>query len=129
MGSTPVHIPKKSKVSQSAVHEANLNSILNRYVQTGSFGNINRKPAVYGDFTSLGDYRQCLEVVADATKKFMALPSRLRDRFRNDPAEIIAWLGNPANKAEAEELGLLQPKVTPPQAETPPAEGGTQNPA
>jgi hypothetical protein len=39
----------------------------------------------------------------------MALPADIRTQFDNNPANLIGFLNNPANKTEAEKLGLLKP--------------------
>jgi hypothetical protein len=37
----------------------------------------------------------------------MALPANIRSRFDNDPAKLIDFMENPANREEAESLGLV----------------------
>jgi len=61
----------------------------------------------YGDFTDVVDYHSALNSIIAAEDGFMALPADLRTRFDNDPAKLIDFLGNPANREEAESLGLV----------------------
>lgn len=61
----------------------------------------------YGDFTDVVDYHSALNAVIAAEDSFMALPAHLRTRFDNDPAKLIDFLENPANRQEAESLGLV----------------------
>jgi phage internal scaffolding protein len=42
-----------------------------------------------------------------AESEFAALPAQLRNKFGNDPANLVQFLDNPENRAEAEKLGLV----------------------
>lgn len=61
----------------------------------------------YGDFTGVVDYHSALNAVIAAEDEFMALPANIRTRFDNDPAKLIDFIENPANREEAESLGLV----------------------
>ena len=61
----------------------------------------------YGDFTGVVDYHSALNAVIAAEDGFMALPADLRTRFDNDPSKLIDFIENPANRQEAESLGLV----------------------
>ena len=61
----------------------------------------------YGDFTGVVDYHSALNAVIAAEDEFMALPANIRTRFDNDPAKLIDFMQNPANRSEAESLGLV----------------------
>jgi len=65
-----------------------------------------------GDFQSVA-----LRVRADEDA-FAALPAKIRARFSNRPAELVAFVSDSANYDEAVELGLIVPKVV---KEVPPA--------
>jgi len=75
-------------------------------------------PSAYGDFTNVPDLRTALDLVNDATNRFMELPSGLRTRFHNRPGELWEFVNNPENADEAVRLGLLR-RVEPLQTETP----------
>lgn len=69
---------------------------------------------MFGDFstvpTSLQDaYNRILEAQAG----FADLPSNVRARFGNDPMQLISFLNDPSNRAEAEKLGLVNVHVSP----------------
>ena len=71
---------------------------------------------MFDDFSELGDFRDHQQAVIDAQEMFMQLPSQLRARFANDPAELLQWLSRPENKEEAIELGLFsKPAVETPE--------------
>ena len=52
----------------------------------------------------------------------MALPSRVRRRFDNDPAELMEFLADEANREEAVMLGLIEKEE--PVQPAPAPEGG-----
>ena len=54
----------------------------------------------YIDLTQFGDYQEQMERVAAAHDSFEALPAKIRERFRNDPAQMIDFVQNPNNKDE-----------------------------
>ena len=99
-----------SMTQQQFKDEADINTIMARYQKTGvlvdPLTQVTRKP-MFDDFSNLGDFRDHQQSVIDAQELFMQLPSTLRARFANDPAELLQWLSNPANKDEAIELGLM----------------------
>lgn len=107
-----------SMTQQQFKEESDINFIMARYQKTGvlvdPLTQTTRKP-MFDDFSELGDFRDHQQAVIEAQEMFMSLPSRLRARFNNSPAELLQWLGNPANKDEAIELGLMTktPSVTP----------------
>ena len=88
----------------------------------------------YGDFTDAMDYHSALNAVIAADAAFMELPASVRARFSNDAGAFVAFCSDPANRAEAEALGLVMPSpgtVAAPAAggpgvsETPPAQSST----
>ena len=99
-----------SMTQQQFKDEADINNIMARYQKTGvlvdPLTQSTRKP-MFDDFSELGDFRDHQQAVIDAQELFMQLPSRVRARFQNDPAELLQWLSDPANKDEAIELGLM----------------------
>nr|CAI9750161.1 virion structural protein [Microvirus sp.] len=110
-----------SMTQQQFRDEADINNIMARYQKTGvlvdPLTQATRKP-MFDDFSELGDFRDHQQAVIDAQEMFMELPSRLRARFGNDPAELLQWLSCPENKEEAIELGLFS-KPSAETAETP----------
>lgn len=108
-----------SMTQQQFKDEADINNIMARYQKTGvlvdPLTQTTRKP-MFDDFSELGDFRDHQQAVIDAQEMFMQLPSQLRARFANDPAELLQWLSRPENKEEAIELGLFsKPSVETPE--------------
>jgi phage internal scaffolding protein len=102
-----VRFSKPSMTQQHLESETNINQIMERYNQTGLLPVVSGDP-LYGDFSDVGDYKSAQETLIKADKAFMALPSKVRDRFDNDPVKLLAFLDNPENLDEAIELGLVE---------------------
>lgn len=115
-----------SKTRQEFLAESDVNRLVERFRDTGSFydpltlSKTSQNKPLFGDFTNLPDYQQCLDVVIDAEQRFALLPSRLRERFSNDPAQLLAFVSDAKNRDEAIELGLIakpqEQQVEPPKA-------------
>jgi len=60
------------------------------------------------------DYLTMQTRIADAQADFMKLPAEIRQRFKNDPAELLRFLENDNNAQEAAELGLIPERVNEP---------------
>lgn len=54
------------------------------------------------------DYHSQLSAVTSVRQYFEALPSKVRARFGNDPAQMLEFLGDEKNREEAEKLGLVK---------------------
>lgn len=93
---------------QSFKDDSNINVLLRRFGVTGQLPIASSSP-FYGDFSEVGTYQDALNMVLEADQAFQTLPSKIRNRFRNDPAELIAFLEDDTNRAEAEQLGLVKP--------------------
>lgn len=95
-----------------------INLILDRYMKTGELP-INHKVGRYLDLSELPDYQGALDTVMRAEAAFMDLPAKLRERFQNDPSQLLNFLNNPQNNDEAIQLGLIEPKTNPNQTNDP----------
>lgn len=85
--------------------ECDINYILNTFGVNAL--PVNPLEPRYGDFTNVVDYHSALNAVIAAEDGFMALPADIRTRFDNDPSKLIDFMENPANRSEAESLGLV----------------------
>lgn len=113
--------------------EADINNLVDRFLRTGEIPPVDAR-AMYGDFVDAPQsYQEALDAVFAAQEGFDALPSKTRQRFNNDPLELLSFLADPANVEEAIDLGLMEPKpepASPVQTTTPaePVAPGTVNP-
>lgn len=123
------YIPPR-RVKQSFVAECDINTILKQYSQTGQIRHMNAKAAMgtYADLPDDVDFQTSLHTVQAAQAAFATLPSKVRDRFANDPARFLEFMADASNAEEAAKLGLLsQPKETPP-APPPPSAPESNDP-
>lgn len=100
--------------------ECDINILLSRYMSTGEIPNLNERAPQYLDVTGM-DFQTHMEFVAGAQTLFQELPSAIRNRFSNSPAEFLDFCSQEKNRPEMAEMGLLKPPAewaTPP---TPPA--------
>lgn len=108
------------RTKQAFKDECDINNILKQYKATGQLTHV-RSHAQQGKYDNLPDevdFQTSLNTVIAAERAFSSLPSKLRNRFHNDPVEFLEFMSDPANQDEAIELGLAtdaRPKETPPQ--------------
>lgn len=98
-----------SLAQQQFKDECDINNILRQFNITGQLPSAPISPK-YGDFTGISDYKTALDRVIAVDEEFMNLPANIRARFNNDAAELISFMDNEENRAEAEKLGLTAPK-------------------
>lgn len=104
--------PRPSLTKQAFKGECELRNVMARYTKHGIPPQQNRGAPAFGDFTDIEDYHSAVNQLRAAQDQFDALPSRLRDRFNNSPAELLMFILNGANREEAIDLGLI-PKPPP----------------
>lgn len=109
--SKPVIIcPEVSPVTKQEFRdECDINTIMSRYQFNGEMPVLNQRSPQYLDTTGI-EFQEAMEFVAGAQTLFNELPSALRNRFSNDPAQFLDFTSNENNRSEMEELGLLKPK-------------------
>ena len=94
---------------QSHKKECDIHNILSQYQKTGIITHLSGREPAYADLPAAVDYQEAIEMVRDAQESFADLPSAVRERFKNDPFELLAALGDPKNRDELTSLGILQP--------------------
>lgn len=98
------------RTQQHQKAECDINNIVAKAEKTGIINRIN-KEARYGDFSNGLEYSEMMERISHAKEDFMSLPSNIRARFKNSPRQLIDFLNDPENKAEAQELGIIATPV------------------
>lgn len=110
----PLSFRQPSQTKQAFKDECDINNILRRFEKTAIVEHLNRHEGRYGDFTDVPqDYQACLDQVRNAEAMFMELPAKLRARFANNPGHFLAFVDDPANAQEMENLGLARRKAPP----------------
>jgi len=102
--------PGSGKTKQAFRSECDINNIMRRYKASGVLP-VNKGLGTYGDFANVGDFLECQNKVLEARKHFASLPSKVRGKFKNDVAGLLEFVQDPANRAEAVELGLIDEKL------------------
>lgn len=101
-----------SKTDQSQKDECDVNVIITNYVNSGILRHTNPNPPVFGDFTKVpSDYGEALALIQKSEDEFMQLPSEVREKFDNKPANLIKFLQDETKKDEAIKLGLINEPV------------------
>lgn len=102
---------EKSLTQQQYAAECDINNIMRKYETTGEFTHLTGKTGVYADFSEIKDYREMLDTVRYADEAFKALPAKMRQRFGEDPGQLLEFLQDRKNYDEAVQLGLIDPKI------------------
>jgi len=99
--------PEGGRARPEFQDECDVNQILRKFQKTGLLNHLAHGHPKYGDFTNVQSYGEAVEQVRAAEAAFMQLPANIRRRFDNNPAELVAFMEDSSNAAEAEELGLI----------------------
>lgn len=88
--------------------ECDINILMARYQATGEMPVINQRAPQYLDVSEGFDFTAMQHQVLEAQALFSELPSTLRERFANDPAQFIEYCADPDNHPEMIKLGLIE---------------------
>jgi len=98
-----------SLTQQQFKTECDINNIMRRFAQTGEITHLNRRRGSFQDLSEIGEsYQEMLSTVKMAQDAFMELDPKIRDRFKNDPGNLLAFISDEKNKEEAIKLGLIE---------------------
>jgi len=112
-------LSSESKVEQHHKNDVDINAIVKRFTKRGYQPPIASGTPMYGDFSDGSDYQESVNRIISANAQFDALPSEIRTMFDNDPANLLDFVDNPDNAAEAFKLGLIPVADAPPPSPTP----------
>lgn len=102
----------KSMTRQEFAAECDINNIVAR-VGAGVLSPLRAPSPVYFDLDEVPQtYEESFALIEDAQERFESLPSRVRAYFDNDPAVMLAFLGDRSNRDKAIELGLIEAPVS-----------------
>lgn len=93
---------------QSMKAECDIHNILRQYQKTGIITHVQNARPTYQDLPDSLDYQQSLNIIMEADEAFMGLPSAVRDRFGNDPAQLLQALSDPSQKDYLTEVGIFR---------------------
>lgn len=109
-----------SLTQQQFKDEVNVNNIMKKYQQTRQVTHLNHRAGKFADITKAEDYFESMNRVSQAREAFEQLPSDVRRRFANDPAELLKFVHDPKNYEEGVRLGIFDPKQPSPDGSIPP---------
>lgn len=109
----PVVDPGKSLTKQEFTKECDINVIIKGFEKTGVLPVANLE-GVFADVSQIGGYAEGLRLVTEARDAFMQLDPEIRERFKNDPQQLLAFIEDANNYDEAVKLGLIEKKEAPP---------------
>ncbi len=107
-----ITFPKTGRTKQSFAYECEINNIMAKYQKTGAIAHVNQHAENY-DFASSLDFADAMRLVVTAQDMFNGLPSSIRSRFANDPAQFLDFVQDADNEAEMKEMGLIEQEQTP----------------
>lgn len=104
---TPGLVCGPGKTRQEFIQECDVNTIMANALRTGTVPT-RTDMARYGDFSSGADYFEAQNILIKGREQFMALSSKVREKFGNDPGKFLAWIHDEkVSLEEKHELGLL----------------------
>lgn len=92
---------------QSFKDESNINFIMKKYQKTGTVNFVANTQPEFMEIPAI-DFMSAMNTVIRANEMFGDMPSSLRKRFNNDPAEYLAFMEDPSNLDEMVKLGLAK---------------------
>lgn len=97
----------ESLTQQHFKDECDINNIIRNYTKTGIFPIEEGVEPQYGDYSSVPEYLDAMNIIVRAKEQFEALPSDVRRKFDNDPAQMLEFVSKKENIKECVDLGLL----------------------
>lgn len=118
--------PGEPQTQQHFAQEADINVIIERFKRTGHLPDTASGGGQYLDISSM-DFLAMQNQLVSVKTRLARLPAKVRNRFDNSPAAMLAFIEDPENAEEARKLGLLPPlpKAPPPNPQ-PPADPAVQ---
>jgi len=100
---------EKIIVEQHHKDEVNINNIIKRHGMDmiAKTAMLNQGEYIMDD-NPTNDFQEAMFIVTKANETFSQMPSELRKKFNNSPAEYMDFIQNPANIDEMVSLGLAQ---------------------
>jgi len=111
-----------SLTKQDAKAECDINNIMKQFSPAAQrqILAMGAQAGTYDDLPDQVDFQESMNLVAAATEAFESLPSRVRERFQNNPGRFLEFINDPKSQAEAIELGLAVDTRSPPSPPAPP---------
>lgn len=100
-----------SRTKQAHKDECDINNILRKYQKTGMISHVNKIKGKYGDFSNITNYQDAYLAIEQAHENFMGLPASIREKFQNDPSQLLEFVQDSKNYDEAVKIGIIEKKA------------------
>lgn len=98
------------RTKQSFRDDCDINVIIDRMLSGAQVPTV-PGPNNYGDFSDATDYQDTVNRLMAFEEYFSTVPAKIRERFKNDPAQLMLFMDDSANQEEAVSLGLAEAPV------------------
>lgn len=118
-----------SLTEQHHKESCDIRFIMKKAEKTGMVSHLQKTEGRYIDMASRPDFDDAMNIIASANSMFETIPSRIREKFHNNPAIWLEYIQNPENREDMLSLGFTDTHLPPIEAEPePPIEVVVTNP-
>lgn len=121
-----IYFSGNGRTKQSFKDECDINNLMAKYLKTGRMEHVNQALPRF-ECVSEYDFQEAQNLIAQAASMFEDIPSKIRNRFENNPGKLLDWVHDPRNAQEAASLGFLDLSRTPEGWGAPAAPSAPQN--
>nr|QJB19123.1 MAG: internal scaffolding protein [Microvirus sp.] len=100
-----------SLTQQEFAAECDVNTIMARYVSTGTIPVYADRQPFYVDNIGMPTFQEMQNTLISASEAFMALPANVRKEFDNDPAKFVDFCSDEKNVDKLREWNMLSPEA------------------
>lgn len=94
--------------------------IMRKAERTGILSHVRKFKGEYMNMATAPDFKTAQDTIAQAKSMFETVPSRIRNKFHNDPAEFLTFMQDDSNYDAIVEMGFDASHLTPPAPPEPP---------
>lgn len=103
------------RTQQQFARECNINNIVEQFLGGKDITHINPNEPVFTEVPQI-DFTQAALALSAASQRMDQLPSKLREKFGNDPAQLLNYIQDRENNLdEGRELGIYAPEEAEPE--------------
>lgn len=96
----------KLMTEQHHKETCDIHTIMRKYEKTGLLEHVAARGPEYKNYVGAPDFKEAMDYIANANSLFQSIPSSIRDKFNNDPAEYLNFVTDENNREAIEALGL-----------------------
>lgn len=96
----------QSLTEQSHKDSCDIHNILKKSEKTGILEHVNRYRGHYGDMPTGEEFQEHMNIIAKTESMFETIPSKIRQKFENNPRKFLDFISDNKNYAEMREMGF-----------------------